>query len=73
MIRVVFLTLFALIILNGCCDKEIVYKDRWKDRPVPMPCKVPDVNCTWSGNNSMLSAQMYSCILNYKEAVKVCQ
>ena len=69
----IFLTLFVSIILSGCCKPKIIKETVYKDKLVTVACNVPDVNCTWTGNNSMLSANMYTCILNLKEAIKVCQ
>jgi len=51
----------------------IEYVDREVEVKVPVPCEGPDVNCSWSGNKSQLSAQMYACIINLRESIKVCQ
>ena len=59
--------------MTGCCEKEIVFQDRWKEKIVTSKCVVPDANCSWSGNNSLLSANMYACILQMEENIKVCK
>lgn len=68
-----FLISSVIIILSGCCEPQVEYRDRWKEVKVPVKCAVPDTNCTWTGNDSLLAAQMYACILQMKEDIKVCQ
>lgn len=68
-----FLISSVTIILSGCCEPQIKYVDRVKETKVPVKCVVPDTNCSWTGNDSLLAAKMYACILQMKEDIKVCQ
>jgi len=74
MIQKIFLTLSALLItaiFSACCDPKMVEVP--KPYPVPVKCVVPDVNCSWSGNPSQTAEGMLRCIVDQKQAAKVCK
>ena len=77
MLRQILLMLSVLLIsmtFNGCCKPEIIEVDKPIEVKVPIKCTVPDVNCSWSNvPTHEVPIKMMECIVNLKQARKVCQ
>ena len=79
MIRVSLSMLFAGLIslsFSGCswCT-EIEYRDRNVpfEVKVPVACSVPETNCTIEGTDTEVVVKLVECIVDLREAAKVCQ
>lgn len=67
------LTLFVVVILNGCT--KTVYVDRPIKVNIPVPCEIKDPDCPHLQdlNSSEVVVELGRCVDQYKENVKVCQ
>ena len=60
------------------CEKECKPKTEYVDREVivniPVKCKVPEAKCDFNREtHTEIIASMLECVINLKEAQKVCQ
>ena len=68
-----FLILSVIILFSGCA-KETIYVDRPVEIKVPVKCVVPEVVCNTNQKTyTEVINEMYRCILEQREAAKVCQ
>lgn len=73
MIRVLLSIMFVIIVFSGCGKCEPVFIEKIVKVNIPIKCVTPDVNCTFSGNDTEVVAQMIGCIYEHKQAAKVCK
>ena len=64
--------MFAIILFSGCACKPTIVQKVVKVN-VPIKCKIPTVDCIYTGNDSEVVSQMVGCIYELKQASKVCQ
>ena len=58
---------------SGCtCKEQVRYVDVPLPYAVPVPCDVPDVNCSFKGEGSEPVIRMLECIVDQKKAIEVC-
>jgi len=67
----IVLALLTIIIFSGCT--KTVYVDVPVPYAVPTPCKVPKVDCDFSGDGSEPIVKLLECIVNQKKAMSVCK
>lgn len=68
------LMLFVILSIVSCSTQEIVYKDRYKEKLVPVKCEVPDVECDFNrSTNTEVVASMLECIVDLKKTIEVCK
>ena len=69
---IVLITL-TTIFFSGCSECETVYIEVPKPYAVPVPCKVPEVECSFKGKGSEPVIRLLECIIKQKKAMKVCK
>ena len=73
------LLLVPAILFTGCCEKfcppKILYKDRIVYVDKPIKCHVPPVTCSIEDNatDSEVVIDLVECVIDHKEAAKVCE
>lgn len=63
------------LLLTGCSTKQepkttIVYET--KEILIPVPCKVPTINCDFSGEGFIPTQKLLDCVILQKRALEAC-
>ena len=67
----IVLALLTITTFSGCT--KTIYVDVPVPYAVPTPCKVPNVDCKFSGDGSEPIVKLLECIVEQKKAMSVCQ
>ena len=65
---------FVLYGFNGCCEKQIIYRDHNVTVKVPVKCKVPKVKCDFNRSTyTEVIGALVECVKKQRAAAEVCR
>jgi len=69
--------ILAILTYSGCCKDKVITVEKpvikIKEVKVPVKCKIPDVNCSFEGNDFEPTEKLLECVIQQKRAMEVCK
>lgn len=53
-------------------EPEIVYRETYKEIPVPVKCEVPEITCEFKGKGFVPTTKLLECVSLQKRALEYC-